>query len=217
MLYKKLNYSIRLLTATTATTATMRSARIHNAEYPFEWKPPRRPAANYVNMDKCFGAGAIMMSEDGKMFIFGYRDTYDALTNFISVNFTEPCRDPRYLASKIIYELSAGLIKINYTEFSNKQFIDWYPRNHSKFIRCYLVVTKGLDDTLFRKSQLGYIRTGPYNIGTFIKIVKVPVINTFDVARGRSDMLTDIYGDQYRIDPNVLETIKIFVGRLFDK
>lgn len=195
----------------------MRPARIHNAKIPSEWKPPRKPAANYVHMDKCFGAGAIIMSEDGGMFIFGYRDLDNTLSNFISVNLRETCRDPRYLASKNIYELSAGLIKINYTELTNERFIDWYPINNSEFIRCYLVITSGLDDTLFRKSQLEYIKTGSDRIGKFIKIVKVPVINTFDVARGRSDMLTDIYGDQYRIDRGVLETIKIFVGRLFDK
>ena len=194
----------------------MRSARIYDAKFPVEWNPPRRPSANYVNMDKCIGAGSIIMSKG--MFIFGYRDSYDALSNFISVNIKETsCRDPRYLASKNIYKLSAGLIKINYTELSNNQFIDWYTGNNSKFIRCYLVITKDLDDLLFRKAQLKHIKTGPYSIGEFTKIVKVPVTNTFDVARGRSNMLTDIYGDEYRVDRNVLYAIKMFVGRLFDK
>jgi hypothetical protein len=216
LLYKKLNYSTRILTKQQQQTTTkMRLARIYDAKFPFEWKSPRRPASNYVNMDKCIGAGAIIMSKG--MFIFGYRDSYDALSNFISVNFSEPCRDPRYLASKIVYELSAGLIKINYTELNNNQFVDWYPRNHSKFFRCYLVTVNGLDDLLFRKAQLRHIKTGPYSIGTFTKIVKVPVANTFDVARDRNNMLTDIYGDQYCVDRNVLYAIKMFVGRLFDK
>lgn len=190
--------------------------RIYNAKTTFEWKPPVRPA-NYVNIDKCLGAGAIMMSENGKMFIFGYRDSYSALSNFTSVNFNESCHDPRYLASKIVYELSAGLIKIDYDELSNERFIDWYPIKHSNFIRCYLIIVNGLDNQLFREAQLRHIKTGPYSIGTFTKIVKVPVINTFDVARGRSKMVTDINGDQYRVDRNVLYAIKMFVGRLFDK
>src|SRR5690606_19645487 len=102
-----------------------------------------RPA-NYVNMDKCLGSGAIIMSEDGKMFIFGYRDSYDVLSNFISINFNEPCRDPRYLASKNVYELSAKLIKIDYTDLSNERFIDIYSRDHSRFIRCYLIMVNDL-------------------------------------------------------------------------
>jgi hypothetical protein len=197
----------------------MRSARIYNAKFPVEWKPPRKPAANYVNIDKCFGSGAIIMSEDGGMFIFGYRDSDDTLSNFTSVNLKETCRDPRYLASKIVYELSAGLIKINYTELSNERFIDWYPGNNSEFIRCYLIIVNDLDNLLFRKAQLKHIKTaGPYSIiGEFTKIVKVPVTNTFNVARGRSNMLTDIYGDEYRVDRNVLYVNKMFVGRLFDK
>jgi hypothetical protein len=195
----------------------MKSARIYDAKFPVEWNPPRRPSANYVNMDKCIGAGAIIMSKG--MFIFGYSDSYSALSNFTSFNFSESCRDPRYLASKIVYELSAGLIKINYTELSNERFIDWYPGNNSEFIRCYLIIVNDLDNLLFRKAQLKHIKTaGPYSIiGEFTKIVKVPVTNTFDVARGRSNMLTDIYGDQYRVDRNVLYVIKMFIGRLFDK
>lgn len=195
----------------------MRSARIHNAKMPSEWKPPRRPA-NYVNMYNCIGAGAVIMSEDGRMLVFGYRDSGEVLSNFISVNLKETCRNPRYLASKNIYELSAGLVKINYTELTNEQLIDLYPSgNQLRFVRCYLVIVNGLDDILFRRSQLRYIKTGPDSIGTFTKIVKVPVTNSFDVARGRSNILTDIYGDQYYVDPNVRDTIKIFVGRLFDK
>ena len=192
-------------------------ARIHNAKFTFKWNPPRRPSANYVNVINCIGAGAIIMSGDGKMFIFGCRDVYNNTSNFISANIKEPCCDPRYLASKNIYELSAGLIKINYTELSNERYIDLYPGNKSRFVRCYLVIVNDLDDLVFRTSQLRHIKTGPDSIGTFIKLVKVPVTNTFDVARGRSNTLIDIYGDEYRVEPNVIDAIKMFVGRLFDK
>lgn len=220
LLYKKLNYSTRLLTKQQQQQKQQKMravTRIYNAKMPSFWNPPRRPAANYVNMDNCIGAGAIIMSEDN-MLVFGYHDSHGVISQFISFDIEDSCRDPRYLASKNIYGLSAGLIKINYTELSNKPFIDLYPFGEQMgFVRCYFVIVNGLDDLLFRRSQLRYCKIVPYNIRTFTKIVKVPVTNSFDLARGRSDTLTDTYGDQYSVADDTCDTIKIFIGRLFDR